>query len=701
MDSSRKSRISRIGIVIIAAILVETLSIIQYQRVREMLEEELEIRSHLILDAMAQEIEHLLELSETTLSENLWDVKRSMVHPDSTFFAMRRMIDDNPLVVGGCLAFAPDYYPSKGRLFEPYASKKGDGTIEIQQIAGPDHDYTQNTEFLWVMEHKTPSWTDPYLYGPDSLSFTTYSYPILDDEGRVEAVCGLDVDLSWLGDTLNTHQPYPSSFGLLVTQEGSLVAGPSPSRTPPSEVKQVLSILEGSLPESANPDIFMRVTSLTKEPCWQLVEVNKTDEVFGRMRRMRHQQMLFFLLVLAILAFMINRYARNEKKLRLASEEQARIGGELAVAREIQLEMLPKSFPADIYGSLESAREVGGDLYDFYRRDGKLFFCIGDVSGKGVPAAMLMSVIHSLFRVLSQKTESPSPILKSLNEELCRGNNSNMFVTFFVGCLDLYTGKLHFANAGHDKPFLLEESATLLPTQANLPLGVFPDTEFEEQACVLSPGSTLFLYTDGLTEARNKAHELFGRTRVQDVLTACLTDKEMTPEALIHAIGDAAHRFVGDAPQSDDLTMMAIRFAPGDVIMEQLTLVNKMDEVARLTTFVKSFCEKLALDRNLASSLRLALEETVVNVISYAYPQGETGSIFVYADSDRKEVRFTIVDAGVAFDPTTTLLADTTLDVQNRPIGGLGILLTRKLMDSVSYCRKSNKNVLSLTKTIL
>ena len=138
------------------------------------------------------------------------------------------------------------------------------------------------------------------------------------------------------------------------------------------------------------------------------------------MQHIRQQQMWLVLLGLAILAFMIQRYARNEKKLREASEEQARIGSELSVARRIQEEMLPKFFPADIYGSLEPAREVGGDLYDFYQRDGKLFFCIGDVSGKGVPSAMLMSVIHSLFRVLSQKTEDPSRILKELNQELCR-----------------------------------------------------------------------------------------------------------------------------------------------------------------------------------------------------------------------------------------------------------------------------------------
>ncbi|MBQ1648214.1 MAG: ATP-binding protein, partial [Bacteroidales bacterium] len=146
---------------------------------------------------------------------------------------------------------------------------------------------------------------------------------------------------------------------------------------------------------------------------------------------------------------------------------------------------------------------------------------------------------------------------------------------------------------------------------------------------------------------------------------------------------------------------LAVCFAPGELVREQIVLENNVEQVDQLGQFVKAFCARLELDRKSASGLRLALEETVVNVINYAYPKGEKGSVTVYADSNRKEVRFTIVDAGVPFDPTAVLSADTTLDVQNRPIGGLGILLTRKLMDSVSYCRKGDKNVLTLTKIIL
>ena len=383
MVSFKKSRLWRVGIVVLAAVMVEILSIVQYQHVRQALLEETELRSLLVMKDMADVVQHTLERTEITLRENLWDVKRSMVHPDSVFGAMVRLIDEDPNIVGACLAFRPYYYPSKGRLFEPYASLQPDGSIKVDQIAGPDHDYTLNEEYAWVLETLSTSWTDPYKYGPDSQAFTTYLVPIYDEVGQIDAVCGLDIDLSWLGDTLNTRQPYPSSFGLLLTPEGELVAGPSKSRTPETEVKHVVDLLNGVIPVSQVPGLSYSTTKLYKDPYWQVVEVYKTDEVYARVRHQRRQQVFFIFLGLVILMFMIDRYARNERHLREASEEKARMGAELEVAHRIQQEMLPKTFPSFIYGSLEPALEVGGDLFDFYTRDGKLFFCIGDVSGKG------------------------------------------------------------------------------------------------------------------------------------------------------------------------------------------------------------------------------------------------------------------------------------------------------------------------------
>lgn len=700
MKFQAKSWITRIGIVVIAAVVVEIISVIQYQRVRSMLGEEMDLRTHVVMITMAHEIEHVLELAETTMAENEWDIVRNLNQPDSLFPVVRRLVDNNVHVVGSCLAFVPYYYPSKGRLFEPYAFKDKDGTISLVQLGGPDHDYTENDEFKWSNDSLRSGWTDPYHYGPDSLSYTTYCAPIFDGEGRLATICGLDIDLSWLGDTLNAHQPFPSSFGLLLTQDGDLVAGPSIDRVDRKEVDLVVDILGGKLSASDYPGISIRSTSLDRDPYWQVVQVYKTDEVFARMYELRRQSLFFMLLGLAVLTFMINRFARNEKKLRMASEEQARISGELAIARDIQEKMLPTEFHSDIFGTLDPALEVGGDLYDFYIRDGKLFFCIGDVSGKGVPAAMLMSVIHSLFRMISKKEESPSQILSVLNKHLCGRNENNMFVTFFAGCLDLYTGKLIYSNAGHDKPFLLTSSVSLLPAKANLPLGVFATTEFEEQSLTLTPGASLFLYTDGLTESKDKLHKNLGRARVQEALESSLAQGKNSPKQLVLALRQEAHAYSYGLPQSDDLTLLCVRYQPGKTLCEKLVLSNNTEEVSVLSDFVKNYLSQIEMDRKVSAGLRLALEETVVNVMNYAYPSGEYGEVTVYADSDYKEVRFTVVDSGFPFDPTAVLSADITLDAKNRPIGGLGIHLTRKLVDSVSYCRKHGNNVLTLTKQI-
>ncbi len=697
MDSFKKGWMSRVGIVVLAAVMVEIISVMQYERVRRMIGEEMDMRVQVVVSSMVKEIEHMMEITETTMKENLWEIRQNLAHPDSAFLSMVRLVDDNPHVAGGCLAFVPDYYPSR-HFFEPYARKEGD-TIVLQQLAGPEHDYTQHEAFQRVMESRSAIWSDPYVYGPDSLEFITYSCPVWDEKNRLAAVCGLDMDLSWLGDTLNSRQPFRSSFSMLLTKDGEVVAYPPESRIPWEEVERTAEMINGKLP--MNPDISYRRADMNRDPYWQVVQVYRTEEVYARMRKIRLQNMLFIVLAFIILAFMINLYARNEKKLRAASEEQARMGGELAVASRIQQEMLPKVFPSFVNGSLEPAREVGGDLFDFFVRDGKLFFCIGDVSGKGVPAAMLMSMIRSLFRLLTQKIESPSKILDTLNKELCRSNDANMFITFFMGCLDLYSGVLRFGNAGHDKPFLVSEDITLLPTKSNLPLGVFPNTSYEDQTLVLAPGTSLFLYTDGLTEAKNEERKPFGRSGVIKVLKAFMEGKDPSLENLVSSMSKAAHRFAGEAPQSDDLTMLAVRFAPENVLHEEIVLQNNVEEVTRLSAFVKGFLGKLEMDRKIAAGLRLAVEETAVNVINYAYPEGETGTLTILADTNHQEVRFTLIDNGTPFDPTTVLEADTTLDAQNRPIGGLGVLLTRRLTDSISYTRQEGQNVLTLTKSIL
>ena len=254
---------------------------------------------------------------------------------------------------------------------------------------------------------------------------------------------------------------------------------------------------------------------------------------------------------------------RYVEELRETATSKATIESELNIAHHIQMAMLPKTFPAfpnrdeiEIYGMLTPAKSVGGDLFDFFLRDDELFFCIGDVSGKGVPASLVMAVTRTLFRNVVARVESPHLIVESMNAALCDGNDNNMFVTLFVGALELRTGHLLYCNAGHDAPYLQDK---LLPCDPNLPLGIMPDWTFSEQETDIAPGSTVFLYTDGLTEAENARSEQFGRQRVIEIVSSSIA-KACPPQEMIGTMTAAVRQFVGETEQSDDLTMLAIRF---------------------------------------------------------------------------------------------------------------------------------------------
>ena len=273
--------------------------------------------------------------------------------------------------------------------------------------------------------------------------------------------------------------------------------------------------------------------------------------------------------------------ARQMEELKIVNAERGRIEGELKVAKDIQLSMLPKMPPKffakrsgeaerggdrglnegfDIFGSLTPAREVGGDLYDFILRDGKLFFCIGDVSGKGVPAALVMATTLCQFRIAASHVDDVAKITAYINRNTCEGNETCIFVTFFMGMLDLKTGLLRCCNAGHNKPIVIGngqgtmKNGQFLDAKPNLPLGVSDVAIYDEKEYTLAPGAMLFLYTDGLTEAMTREHKQFGSERLMAQLQGGVGCQEQ-----IEQITQAVHAFVGDAPQSDDLTMLAIR----------------------------------------------------------------------------------------------------------------------------------------------
>ena len=572
---------SRLVLILLTALLLELVAALQYTYTRNLLIREEERITRMELTMESEVVLHTLEEAELSMYENEWSVQQSLAHPDSLFGAVERMIQSNSSVAGACIAVLPDYYPEKGRLFEPYAHKE-EGRIVVDQIAGPDHDYTLGPYFQQALREEKEFWSDPYDFGTDPVQkLITYSYPVRDRSGRLAAICGLDIDLTWLSDTLNVHPYYPSSFGFMLTRDGRLVAGPREEKVSPRTVAYAASLVMDptvdrtvrgrhrvSCIQFRDPvngeEAYLDFRALPRDPRWIIAEVSYRDEVLAPVRRMMWRILLMALAGFVFLLVIIHRFARNGKRLWEADVKQARIGSELRVARRIQEEMLPKAsldrIELTARGSLTPAKEVGGDLFDYFVREEKLFFCVGDVCGKGVPAAMVMAVTHAILRMLSEQEEAPARIVGELNREACRNNATGTFVTLFLGVLDLSTGRLRYCNAGHDRPVLVGDSVEELPALANVPVGVFDDFTYQEQEVMIPAGTILFLYTDGVTESMDVDRRQFGRERLLGTLSAC----SRKPDALIRAVSADVRAFAGEAEQSDDLTMLAVHYHPNE-----------------------------------------------------------------------------------------------------------------------------------------
>lgn len=731
-------------IVITAALLVELLSAVQYHYTHDILEDELEKRAGMELTTKAIIMKGIVENSERNLKSHIMEVKSNLSNPDSLSGIVAWTLKYSPHLVGCGIAFDPGYYKGKGELYEPYALRTDSG-IQRLQVAGEKFDYTKDGFYRDIQEKKANSWVGPYEDIYLGRRIISYAVPIYEFTGDTVAVFGIDIDTHSLGDTLNHRHIYPSSFDFLLTEDGELIAGPTDPALQKT-VEEVVRVINDSTVEKswvkegrvrttsfydkeAGDELSVFYASMKSEPHWQIAVVCYNDEAYGALFQLRRRLLLLSLLAFGILLYMVRRFAQGERELHSKTLEQERANGELRIANSIQQALLPADEPSlkgindvRVEGRLIPAKAVGGDLYNAFVRNGKLFFCIGDVSGKGVPSALIMAILQALFRNIASRENNPAHIMNLLNETACRNNTSNIFSTLFVGVLDLPTGHLRYCNAGHELPIFIfnskaqaehspmlhvlpsgqtqAEQCSIIDAKPNLPIGLFDDFNYEMQTMLMMPGSTLFLYTDGLTEARNAQNELFGRERVMQMIANSNTAE---PKQLVETAINSWHQFIGTTEQSDDLTLLALRYTPSEeqsVMGDGITLHNDIKEVEALGPFMKQVAEILSIDKTLTSKLRLAVEEAVVNVMKYAYPTGTIGEVNIRTTFDGRRLSFIISDSGIPFDPTEVSAADTTLSAEERPIGGLGILLVRELMDSINYERINGKNVLTLIKHI-
>lgn len=618
---------------------------------------------------------------ETLVDAMLLMAEYAIEEPDAMFDIACHIVQLNPYIMGAEISFKEFYYPEKGRWFEAYAGyQKGDDSLITKQIGSEEHDYTKMAWFTESIQTDQGIWSDPYYDNAGGKTrMMTYAKSIRDKSGEAVGVISADISIDTLISIISKIKPYPNSFCTLVTESGANIVSP-----PDNQCKGTCHVFSQPI-ENRN-----MVLNITIPDADMYRHFHRSTIVFAILA-------IFGMLSIFFIAY---RFIKNLLRLNEARIREQQIENELSIARSIQESLLPtEQLPVcanavEICGLQVPAKYVGGDLYDYYVRDNKLLFCIGDISGKGVPAAMLMGIAHSLFRTLSSHLNQPDCIMKALNTAISDNNPDIMFITMFLGILDLDTGVVTYCNAGHNPPIVVRNGhSEFLSTEPSLLLGVEIEAQYTAYELSLAPGDSLFLYTDGLTEAENVGKKLFGEKLA---LATAAEFKNLTAEEQIKRMRMTVQQFAEQAEQSDDLTLLAIRFLPKKAT---LTLTNDLNELAKVEPFLEKVFQDTNLDPSLFSQLDLALEEAVANVIMYAYPAEEKGSVKLTIDNDKEEIiSIELCDGGKPFNPLQHPEDDLNVSLEERKIGGLGIHLIKEIMDSIDYTYKDGCNYLRMTK---
>lgn len=383
---------------------------------------------------------------------------------------------------------------------------------------------------------------------------------------------------------------------------------------------------------------------------------------------------------------------------RYIKEADERIDKELELARQIQHSALPSVFPPypnrtdfDIYAQMHAAKEVGGDFYDFYLlgKD-KLAFLIADVSGKGIPAAMFMMTSKTLIKSLVESGIEPSEAFTQANNKLCENNDAGMFVTAWLGILDLNTGLLKYVNAGHNPPLIKRNGGYFeyICSKPNFFLAGMENIKYQTNEIQLSSGDEIFLYTDGVTEATDISKELFGEDRLIESLNE---NDNLSVEQLCNKVKSNVDKFVGNALQFDDITMLAVKF---NYLLsaDSVEVLPNNDSMNLVYDFIESKINKLSLDKAIANKIMIVTDEIYSNIVNYS---GATRAKISFSKTD-KGIILTFTDNGKEYNPLTAQSPDTSLTAENRTEGGLGIYIVKRTASRIDYSNKDGLNILKI-----
>jgi sigma-B regulation protein RsbU (phosphoserine phosphatase) len=671
-----------------------------------------------------------------------------------------------PAIVGGGFWFEPYVFGHEQRRAGFYAFfDREKGIVRLDDTFSMDeYDYHNKIWYREIADSLTEpyqvTWTRPYIDDSGSFSLmTTAGSGFFDENGKLMAISTVDWEIEEVIRELVAIKPTENSFVLLCVPDKDYVISSTrtnavtgaPLQDIPWNIKANIFEFEGitylrfsrymdngwylsiQIPQEeilADVEIrsrrfiiliifsaaiilflaFLLISRLINAPIKQLT-TDVSHLAFGNLDT---QIIVKSKDELGQLARAFNKMTSDLKKSIEENvhdrAEKERIAAELGIAANIQTSMLPNVFPPfpdrkefDLFALMNPAREVGGDFYDFYLLDrDNLAVVIADVSGKGIPAALFMVITKTLIKNCSF-CRTPKSVFESINNRLYNTNDEGIFVTGIVGFYNIPTGKFVFVNAGHNPPVVKKRGKNyeFIKTEPCIILGFIQNAQYREEEIYLESGDTLYLYTDGVTEAMNSENEMFGEQRLLSVLNRNINS---SPQELLDAVKQDVNNYIGDAEQTDDITMLALKVLDvskkpketKEASIKQLQVEANTENLVNVLGFINADLEKLNYPIDLRNHINIAVEEIFINIANYAY-EAAGGSVDITISTDEKTIiRFE--DTGKHYNPLDQADPDLKKDPADRNIGGLGIYMVKKIMDKVEYFRTEGKNILVITK---
>ncbi len=590
--------------------------------VNNLLREEAVNRSHSALETSTLYINSNLQEVETAITNSSWLVEQCKSDTSMFHYITSKIVNDNPAVVGSIVALNPAKY--RGMKYAGYSKRQGGKSITYKNISSVDYDYETMDWFQIPMLLGTPTWSEPYFDagGADEV-ITTFSYPLKDSKGVVYAIFTADLSLKWLTSKATSIKPYDESVNLILSRNSSFVVN-TLYEASPSETIFSYAFMHNS--DSTMIKVGQRMLRGISDDFEAVLAGNKAYGVYGPLdngwsimiissykdflRPNVHINIILIIILIigtfliAVICFqLIKKLTKPISQfsnilLRIADDKldntipEIKSNDEIKVlrnaietmqvsikenndhrkdiqgARDIQSHIVPdQSFVSDLfelYAMIDPAKEVGGDLYDYHKSDSRnvLYFLVGDVSGKGFPAALFMSMVVSAFRMISRFSNDEKSVVKNINDTISDDNKLDMFVTMFFGCLDLNTLKLKFVNAGHNPPVIVypDGRAEFIDVLPNLVLGAMQDFEYKDQELQLEKGTRLIVYSDGVTEAENSNKSLYGEERLLKWASSLPAD--ISSEVAVNSLREDVRSFAQSEDvntiQNDDITIMII-----------------------------------------------------------------------------------------------------------------------------------------------